>query len=117
MTYILLVAALIFNLFAQYLLKNAVNGNAFETNNMYSILVKYLSSPLIWGGAILYGCSFLFYVVALSRGELSRISPVSQALTTLGVVLISVIIFNEPLTMMKIIGLILLIVGTIIMFL
>jgi len=115
MTLLLLVLALIFNLLAQVLLKTAVLGIKFETFKL-EFITKIILNPYIWGGAVFYGVSFLFYVMALSRGELSRISPISQALTTLGVVLLSVILFNEPLTMMKIVGLILLIIGTIILF-
>ncbi|GLI09884.1 hypothetical protein YDYSG_59170 [Paenibacillus tyrfis] len=116
MTFFLLFLALIFNLFAQYMLKQSVMGIRFEHFN-FSFIFKIASNPMIWGGAFFYGFSFLFYVMALSRGELSRISPVSQALTTLGVVLISVILFNEPLTIFKILGILLLIAGTIILFL
>lgn len=115
MTFILLLLALIFNLLAQAFLKHAVTGIKFDAFNL-AFIGKIMVNPAIWSGAVFYGVSFLFYVMALSRGELSRISPVSQALTTIGVVLISVILFNEPLTAMKIIGLLLLIVGTIILF-
>jgi multidrug transporter EmrE-like cation transporter len=116
MTFLLLIAALVFNLLAQTLLKQAVTGIRFESFNI-TFLSKLFSSPMIWGGGFFYGFSFVFYIMALSRGELSRISPVSQGLTTLGVVLISVILFNEPVTMMKIVGILMLIIGTIILFL
>lgn len=116
MTLVLLILALVFNLLAQSFLKTAVLGIKFDSLSV-TFFTKLIASPQIWGGAFFYGISFLFYVMALSRGELSRISPVSQALTTLGVVLISVILFNEPLTALKIVGLILLIAGTIILFL
>jgi len=115
MTLLLLLLALVFNLMAQALLKTAVLGTRFETINL-AFFMKVFSNLYIWAGAVLYGASFLFYVMALSRGELSRISPISQALTTIGVVVLSVILFNEPLTMMKIVGLLLLIVGTVILF-
>jgi uncharacterized membrane protein len=116
MTLILLLAALVFNLLAQSFLKTAVTGIRFDSFSL-SFLLKIFGSPMIWVGGFFYGLSFLFYIMALSRGELSRISPVSQALTTLGIVLISVLLFNEPITMMKIIGVVLLIVGTLVMFL
>lgn len=116
MTILLLVLALVFNLLAQTFLKQAVTGLRFDGVSL-SFFIKIFASPQIWGGAFFYGISFLFYVMALSRGELSRISPVSQALTTVGVLLISVILFNEPMTALKIIGLLLLIAGTIILFL
>lgn len=115
MTIVLLVLALIFNLLAQTFLKQAVLEIKVDSVSI-AFFSKIIASPQIWGGAFFYGISFLFYIMALSRGELSRISPVSQALTTLGVVLISVILFNEPLTAMKMIGLLLLVAGTIILF-
>ncbi|MGO4693580.1 multidrug efflux SMR transporter [Paenibacillus sp. 2TAB26] len=115
MIYVLLILALVFNLLAQSLLKKAVLQINVDSISV-EFFTKIFVSPLIWGGAIFYGVSFLFYIMALSRGELSRISPVSQALTTVGVVLISVILFNEPLTAMKILGLLFLIGGTIILF-
>jgi len=116
MTFVLLLLALVFNLVAQGLLKSGVANLRFDSIN-FNFIIKIISLPAIWGGGLFYGFSFLFYIMALSRGELSRISPVSQALTTIGIVLISVILFNEPLTMMKLIGIVLLIAGTIIMFL
>ncbi|RTE08160.1 hypothetical protein [Paenibacillus whitsoniae] len=113
MTLLILLAALVFNLLAQATLKNGITDIRVDSFN-FSLLFKVIASPMIWGGGILYGFSFLFYIFALSRGELSRISPISQALTTIGVVLIAVIFFQEPLTQMKILGLLLLIAGTII---
>jgi multidrug transporter EmrE-like cation transporter len=115
MTIILLILALVFNLIAQTFLKQAVTGIRFDLLSV-SFVAKMISNPQIWSGAVFYGMSFVFYVMALSRGELSRISPVSQALTTVGVVLISVILFNEPLSITKVAGLTLLIAGTIILF-
>ncbi|CAH1193333.1 hypothetical protein PAECIP111893_00436 [Paenibacillus plantiphilus] len=115
MILILLLAALVFNLLAQGLLKHAVNGLG---DNGFSIgyITKLVVNPYIISGAVVYGLSFFFYVLALSKGDLSKVSPVSQALTTIGVVLISVIAFNEPLTISKILGIALLMIGTYIIF-
>lgn len=116
MTIFLLLLAMMFNVFAQSALKYAVSDIRFDAFT-FDTVSKFVLSPLIWIGAILYGGSFLFYIFALSRGELSRISPVSQALTTLGIVLVSVIIFNEAITVTKVIGLLLLMIGTVVIFL
>ncbi|MFM9328688.1 hypothetical protein [Paenibacillus mesotrionivorans] len=116
MTILLLIIAMIFNLTAQYFLKNGVLGFKFEGFDLYQ-LIKLFTLPSIWIGALLYGGSFLFYILAISRGDLSKISPVSQALTTLGVVAMSVLLFNEPLSLFKIIGILLLVGGTIVIFL
>lgn len=116
MTFFLLFLAMIFNLLAQSVLKHAISGIKFDTFTFQTVF-KFVWSPYIWTGAFLYGISFLFYIFALSRGELSRISPASQALTTLGIIVISIIFFNEPLNFYKIIGVILLILGTLVIFL
>lgn len=115
MTILLLLFAMIFNIGAQYFLKQSVVGIRFDGFNI-SLISKFLANYNVWIGVIMYGASFVFYILALSRGELSRISPVSQALTTVGVVLLSVLFFNEVITITKFIGLILLIIGTIIIF-
>ena len=115
MTIFLLIMAMIFNMLAQSVLKYAIADIRFDAFTVDTIL-KFMLSPLIWGGAIFYGGSFLFYIFALSRGELSRISPASQAFTTLGIVLISVVVFHEALTVTKVTGLMLLVIGTIVIF-
>ncbi|MEK3663770.1 hypothetical protein NSQ29_29900 [Paenibacillus sp. FSL F4-0236] len=115
MLLILLVLAMIFNIFAQIILKYGINLISLDGLNLNS-LYKMISSPYLWSGAIMYGVSFVFYIFALSRGELGRISPISQALTTVGIVTASIVIFHEPLTGFKVIGVLLLIAGTIVIF-
>ncbi|TKH46154.1 hypothetical protein C1I60_03230 [Paenibacillus terrae] len=115
MLLLLLFLAMLFNIVAQITLKHGINVLNF-TGISFQSLIKLSTSPYIWFGAILYGVSFVFYIFALSRGELGRISPVSQALTTLGIVAVSVLIFHEPITVFKLMGIILLIIGTIIIF-
>lgn len=113
MLIVLLLLAMVFNITAQIALKHGLN--LIDLKNA-QIILKLICSPYIWSGAFMYGISFVFYIFALSKGELGRVSPVSQALTTLGIVTVSVLIFQEPLTAYKIIGVLFLIVGTIIIF-
>lgn len=115
MLLVLLLLAMIFNIIAQVSLKHGISIISLTGLNVQSLL-KMASSPYIWTGAILYGVSFVFYIFALTRGELGRVSPVSQALTTLGIVTVSIVVFHEPITAFKIIGVVLLIAGTIIIF-
>lgn len=115
MLIVLLLLAMIFNIAAQIALKHGINLiNLNEIN--FSSFLKMISSPYLWSGAFMYGISFVFYIFALSKGELGRVSPVSQALTTMGIVTVSVLVFHEPLTVYKVVGLLFLIVGTIIIF-
>lgn len=115
MLIILLVLAMIFNIIAQITLKHGINLISLDGLKLQS-MYKMISSPYLWSGAVMYGVSFVFYIFALSRGELGRISPVSQALTTLGIVTVSILIFNEPITAFKVFGILLLVAGTIIIF-
>lgn len=110
MTSLLLALTILCNILAQFILKHAISGVALDNFSLQSVL-KIISVPLLWVGAISYGFSFLFYIFSLSKGELGRVAPVTQALSILGVFVISIIIFNEALTLYKSLGLILIIAG------
>lgn len=111
----LLLLAMVFNIVAQIALKHGINLINLGEINLHTI-TKMISSPYLWSGAFMYGISFVFYIFALSKGDLGRVSPVSQALTTMGIVTVSVLVFHEPLTVYKIIGLLFLVAGTVIIF-
>lgn len=61
-------------------------------------------------GLILYGIAALFLILALKRGELSRIYPMI-ATSYLWVAILSMIIFQEAINSFKWIGIMLIIVG------
>lgn len=115
MLILLLLLAMFFNIAAQIALKHGLNLISLDGISLHTI-IRMVSSPYLWSGAFMYGISFVFYIFALSKGELGRVSPVSQALTTVGIMTVSVLIFHESLTTYKIIGLLFLIAGTIIIF-
>lgn len=113
LTFLLLVIAMIFNVTAQLMLKSVVNSVPIKILSLSDIL--YLMSAVrLWLGAALYGGSFLFYMIVLSRGELSRIGPVSQALNISGLFIVSTIVFHESISMYKVFGLVLLAFGIVI---
>lgn len=116
MLIVLLILSMFFNVGAQFVLKTGIQRLRLEKIDGPTLL-KIASSPYIWLGATAYGLSFIIYIFSLSKGELSKISPVSQALTILGVLLVSTIFFNEPLTIYKILGIIFLMIGVYIIFL
>lgn len=111
----LLLLAMVFNMGAQTALKYAVNAFPLAQFTAPGV-ARLLLSPLVLLGGVLYAFSFGFYVLALSRGDLSRVSPASQGLTTLGVVIVSVWLFQEPLTATKVVGILLLLAGAFIVF-
>ncbi|RUT42878.1 hypothetical protein EJP82_21855 [Paenibacillus anaericanus] len=115
MLILLLLLAMVFNIIAQIALKHGINLISMDGLSLQTVY-KMISSPFLWSGAVMYGVSFIFYIFALTKGELGRVSPVSQALTTLGIVTVSILVFQEQLTIFKVVGVIFLIVGTIIIF-
>lgn len=110
MVILLLLLATLFNISAQLTLKLGVarmGASALSLSNLYVVA----SSPLIWFGAVLYGASFLSYIFALSRGSLSQIGVTAQVLTIIGLIVVSVIFFHEPLTYRKLVGVTLSVIG------
>ncbi|MFD1776556.1 hypothetical protein [Paenibacillus rhizophilus] len=113
--WIYLFVSIILNVSAQTILKFGLNKLQLDTINSESI-VKIISTPNIWFGALLYGGSFFVYLFALSKGEIGRLSPIAQALTIVGLVLVSIVFFHEGITVSKTIGTILLVAGAIVIF-
>ncbi|WP_430111635.1 hypothetical protein [Paenibacillus sp. B1-33] len=103
------------NIAAQITLKYGLNNiklDNFSVENLWRLLF----STHIWFGALLYGFSFFIYLFALSKGELGRVAPVAQALTIVGIFLSSIFIFCEPITMTKLVGVLILVIGAIVIF-
>ena len=77
---------------------------------LFSAIYKAFSSPFILLGLLLYGISAFFWIIALSRVDLSYAYPV----LSLGYVLIMVLswwLFQEQLNAMRIIGTLTVVVG------
>jgi multidrug transporter EmrE-like cation transporter len=115
---VLLFAGVILNVLAQFMLKVGMKQvGLIEINkNILLNLKPVLLSPYVWGGIIFYGVSFLVYSVVLSKLELSKAFPVSSVGAIILVVLVSIIFLDESITLTKIVGLSLLILGIIIVF-
>ena len=67
------------------------------------------------GGIVLYGLSFLIYTYMISKNDLGYIIPVSTALVYIGIFIASFIIFKESITMLKIVGILLILGGVILL--
>lgn len=103
MIYILLLLTILSNVAAQLILKRGVSLNSLSELNVKSIMGVALS-PYIWSGLALYGLSFVLYMMVLSKSDLSKAAPITQSLTILLIVLISVFALNEPLGIAKALG-------------
>jgi drug/metabolite transporter (DMT)-like permease len=68
-------------------------------------------TPYTISGVILYGLSFLIYIYLISKYDLGYIIPLTTALVYILIFTASFIIFNEVFTVMKIIGIALIVCG------
>lgn len=66
-------------------------------------------------GFICYGLSFLIYTVLLNKFDLSFISPLTVALVYILLMITAFVIFKEPITITKIIGCSLILIGILLM--
>ncbi|WP_052723903.1 EamA family transporter [Paenibacillus wulumuqiensis] len=110
MIYVLLLLTILSNVTAQLILKKGVSSISLNEISIKSI-GDVLVSPYIWSGLFLYGLSFVFYIVVLSKSDLSKAAPITQSLTILLIVLFSVFVLNEPLGTAKALGIILVLLG------
>lgn len=66
-------------------------------------------------GIVLYGLSFLLYTYLIAKNDLGYIIPVSTALVYIGIFLASFIVFKEPFTALKVIGILLILGGVVLL--
>lgn len=78
-------------------------------------IVNVSVSSITLIGFVCYGISFLVYTILLNKYNLSFISPLTVALVYILLMITAFIIFKEPITIMKISGSVLILIGIIIM--
>ena len=110
---ILLLAGVIFSAAAQFILKIGMNqiGVVKINTDMLGNLKKMATNPLLWLAVLCYGVGFILYAIVLSKLELSRTYPVALLAAIILVSIISILFFNESVSIYKIIGLILCVGG------
>jgi drug/metabolite transporter (DMT)-like permease len=102
MNYIAMFVSIILGAIAQILMK-------FGTLKTSSILSMFVNVYII-SGILLYGLSALFWIYAISKIQLSYAYP----MVSLGYVIVFVLsyfIFNEPINVLRVSGLIAIIIG------
>jgi len=72
--------------------------------------IKVFSSPLVWIGLISYGIGALLWLVVLSKTELSYAYPM-VSISYIIVILGSIMLFNEDVSLLRWIGVILVCIG------
>jgi drug/metabolite transporter (DMT)-like permease len=75
-----------------------------------SILMSYLSSPVIVAGFAIYAFAAILWVYCLSQFDLSYVTFVSSVQYVL-IVAVSIMVFHEDISLMKWIGCVIIMIG------
>jgi drug/metabolite transporter (DMT)-like permease len=98
----------VFGAGAQILMK--MGAAAQPHGGMLALAIAIFTSATLFAGYSLYGLSTLMLIVALKDGQLSILYPVI-ALTYVWVTILSVLIFNESVNVLKLAGLSAVVIG------
>ena len=102
----LILLCVVLNTAAQVLLKMGVNSIGhfeFQWGNAWPIGLKILQNPLLMGGLSLYGFSVVFWIMTLSRVDVSYAYPLSS----LGYVFTAIVgywLLGEHISFSRIVG-------------
>ena len=110
----MLVVSVVFAVAGQFTLKSAMNEvgriGATEIAAAGDTIVRTLKEPRLWLGLTLFGVSALFWLVVLSRVDLSVAYPF-VGLSYIIVVLFSRLFLNEQVTALRWLGVVVVAVG------
>jgi multidrug transporter EmrE-like cation transporter len=113
MRYVFLVISAILASGGQLCLKKSASGYAdINSNNIFQYFLHLVTDPFSWFAVLCYGFSFAIYMIALNKVDLG-IARSFNALSYMLVILFSVIIFKDSITLYKIIGVALIAAGII----
>lgn len=110
---IIIIISIIFAAFGQVSWKLGINqAGTFATLNFAS-LSSVLLNPYVLVGFVMYGLSTIFWLIALSKKDLSFVYPFIS-LTYVLVLVLSSMVLKESIGMNKIAGTLMIIIGLII---
>ena len=113
MNWLYLVLYIIFSVSGSTLLKF---GSSTAAKTLFTLpIVNMNISGFTFIGFIMYGLSFLFYTVLLSKFDLSFISPLTVGLVYVLLMITAFIFFKEEITVFKLIGSSMILVGVLLM--
>ena len=111
MTFVNIIISVVCTVLGQLGLKQGMNVIARTPGG--SVPVRMATSVWVIGGLAVYALGVVFWTLALSDAQLSYVYPFAS-LAYVGVVIGSYFIFKEPVTRLRMLGLIVIIVGLII---
>lgn len=110
--YIILLFAILANVGAQLSLRYGMRSfNINKNSKIFDTLFEILKNWYVWQGLILYGIGFSLFLYILSKFEVSFIYPIITASIFILLLSLSSIILNETITLKKIIGISIIILG------
>lgn len=113
MNWLYLVLYIIFSVSGSTLLKF---GSSSAVNSLFTVPIVNMNISLYtFLGFVMYGLSFLFYTILLSKFDLSFISPLTVGLVYILIMITSFIFFKENITIYKLIGSSMIIFGVLLM--
>ena len=89
------------------------NANANLSINIFSLTIKFSLKMLL--GLFCYGCSFILWMIIVSKTNLTIAMPLSVAIVNTLVVIGSCLILKERISLMQGIGIFIIILGVCIM--
>lgn len=112
-TLVLILLSVLINTAAQLLLKQGMNKIGyfgFTMANLWPILTKIAFNPYIIGGMVCYVASVFVWLLVLSRVPVSYAYPM-VSLGYITTCLAAVLLFNEVLTIPRVLGIFVIIAG------
>lgn len=114
--YLLVILAAFLNTIANLLIKNGAMKIGSLPHNLISIppfLFKLATNWLLVGGLAVFGLGFLLWVLILNKVQLSTAAPI-MSFGYVFIMIFSYFLFKEPITVTKIAGILIILLGVVI---
>ncbi|MFH0966821.1 MAG: EamA family transporter [Methanobacteriota archaeon] len=113
-TIIIILIGIIFASSGQILWKIGMSGIGPLSSATLSSVLTVVGNPWVIGGLICYGLSTVFWLIALSRADLSYVYPFI-ALTFVIIFIASALLFHEQMSIQRISGAVIIVIGIIVL--
>ncbi len=108
-----IIGAIILNVCGHSFLKAGMNRVGPLSGGIIEYSLKTLSTPFILLGLFSYVASVSLYMLVLSRTDLSYAYPLLMSIGYALIVLVSFLIFKEPFSAYKWVGIVLILIGVV----
>lgn len=111
--YLLAIISIVLGACGQIVLKMGTSQAAAAGMSLLEQLLKYFTNLYILGGLVLYTLSALVWIFAISKIQLSIAYPMVASGYVL-VVILSYLVLHEPVSSLRILGLVVIVAGVVI---